>query len=157
MSRINVADTVVGELCERMGLGERTLNDKGRLALRFNDAAVVLSYRTEPVELLWIHVELGEVPQEGSAALNFLMRIGFDSWGQNRMTIGLDKAGRNAWGYTCIPLIELSYNRLEQVLSGLLEVAMPVRERIAQRDFKLPPPATAGGRDGGLGDGMVRV
>jgi len=140
MSRINVADTVVGELCEQLGLGERTLDGGGRLTLRFDQTPVTLTYAERPVELLWLQVELGPIPAEGTAAPRFLLRLAFDCWGLNRMTIGLDEAGRKAWGFTCIPVAQLSRDSLEQVLSGLLEVAVPIRERLGKGAFELPSP-----------------
>ena len=140
MSRINIAHTVVGELCERLGLGAKTLDSSGRLSLRFDDTPVAMTYAEEPLELLWLQVDLGPVP-EGAAALRFLLRLGFDCWGLNRMTIGVDDQGRNAWGFTCIPVARLSGESLEQTLSALLEVAIPIRERLSRGEVDLPPSA----------------
>ncbi|MEM7026442.1 MAG: type III secretion system chaperone, partial [Pseudomonadota bacterium] len=75
MSRINLVDTVIGELCQSMGLGDRQLDDQGRLTLRFDHTPVTFSYRAEPLEMLWLHVDLGATP-EGRAAPYFLLRVG---------------------------------------------------------------------------------
>ncbi|MEM7021711.1 MAG: type III secretion system chaperone [Pseudomonadota bacterium] len=150
MARINLVDTVVGELCGSMGLPERPLDDQGRLRLRIGDTPVVLSYAGEPLELLWLHVELGDVP-EGLSAPRFLLKLGFECWCLNRMTITLDRAGSKAWGFTCIPVAELTLDRLDQVLKAMLAVAMPIRQRILGGDFALPTPGDE------TSDEMLRV
>ncbi|MEM7021707.1 MAG: type III secretion system chaperone [Pseudomonadota bacterium] len=136
MSRISVVDTVIGELCQSMGLADSPLDDRGRLALRFDDTPVMFSYAAKPIEMLWLHVDLGETPK-GRAALEFLLRLGFDCWCLNRMTIGLDRDGHRAVGHSCVPVSELSLERLDQALGALLEVAVPIRERLLAGDFSI--------------------
>ncbi|MEM7021000.1 MAG: type III secretion system chaperone [Pseudomonadota bacterium] len=136
MSRINFVDTVIGEMCEAMGLGDRTLDNEGQLTLRFDDTQVTFTYGAKPIELLWLQVDLGAVPGDPDA-LRFLLLLGYDSWSLNRMTIGLDSAGRNAWGYSCIPVSELNRDQLEAVLKAMLEVAMPIRQRLEAGRFEL--------------------
>ena len=145
MSRADFIAGVLSELCAKMGLGETGPDAQGRLTLTFGETPVTFSSSADPVELVWIHADLGEIPGEGTEAPTFLLRLAFDCWGLNRMTIGLDDSGRRAWGYTCLPAAHLSADSLEQSLNGLLEVAMPLRERLARGAFDLPEAAAAGG------------
>ncbi|MEM7021704.1 MAG: type III secretion system chaperone, partial [Pseudomonadota bacterium] len=115
---------------------DRQLDDQGRLTQRLDHKPVTVSYRAEPHEMLWLQVDLGATP-EGRAAPYFLLRVGFDCWCLNRMTIGLERDGRKAWGYTCVPVSVLSLERLDAVLQELLEVAVPIRARIIANDFSI--------------------
>lgn len=140
MSRGDFVQGVLNGLCRKMGLGDLPLDADGRLTLAVGDMPVSFSLVEEPVEILWIHADLGEIPGEGEAAPTFLMRLAFECWGLNRMTVGLDETGRRAWGYTCIPAELLTDAVLELTLNALLEVAMPVREQLSHGDFPLPEP-----------------
>ena len=138
MSRDGLVNSVIGELCAGMGLESPGLDADNRLTLDFGELPVTLSYSTEPAELLWINALLGEIPEQGIAGPRFLMHLAFEGWIVNRMTVGLDPDGRKVWGYSCIPVTLLTRELLEQTLTGLLEVAIPVSARIANQDFELP-------------------
>lgn len=138
MSRINMVDHVVGELCAGMGLGEHSLDVQGRLTLRFEDTPVTFSYSAAPIEFLWMHADLGELRDDDTEALRFVLRVGLDCWRLNRMTIAVDEHGK-AWGYSGLPVAELNRERLWESLQAMLEVAMPIRERLARRDFAVKP------------------
>lgn len=157
MSRGEFIHGVLNDLCWKMGLGDAWPDSAGRLTLNFDDTPVTFSSSDDPVELVWIHADLGEIPADGAAAPTFLLRLAFDCWGYNRMTVGLDDTGRKAWGYTCVPAAQLSVESLERALHGLLEVAMPVRERLAKGDFDLPELDELQTAQTGSGDGMLHV
>lgn len=157
MSRINFIETVLSEACEAMGLGETAFDDQGRLTLRFHETPVTFAYAAEPIEMLWLHVELGAIPEEGANGPQFLLTLATDCWGLNRMSIGLAEDGRSAWGYTGIAAFQLTRELLEQTLRNLLEVAMPIRERIARREFALDLQVDRGSSPTERTAGMIRV
>ena len=141
MSRRANLDRAVAEFCQDMGLADTTLDDTGQLTLNFADLPVTLSYSDDPVEILWISADMGAIPAEGTAGPVFLLRLAYDYWTLNRMTLGLGPDGQRVWGVTCIPAVELTGDRLKLILDRLLEAALPLRERLAGGDFSLPDDA----------------
>jgi hypothetical protein len=135
MSRASFADQIVNDFCGRVGLVDQRLDEEGRLTLQIGPLPTTFTFVSEPLELLWLHVELGEAPA-GAAALRFLLEAGFESWGLNRMTIGLGDRDGKVWGYTCLPAAALSVDRFERTLNAMLEVALPIQERLLRRDFE---------------------
>jgi hypothetical protein len=134
MSRASFADQIVNDFCRKVGLLDERLDDESRMTLNIGPLCTTFNYVSEPLELLWLHVELGEAPTD-KAALRFLLEAGFESWGLNRMTIGLGDRDGKVWGYNCLPAAALSVDRLEQTLNAMLEVALPIQERLLRRDF----------------------
>ena len=137
MSRRGLVLAVIGELCAGMGLETPGLDADDRLTLNFGQVPVTLAFGTDPMELLWVHAALGEIPEDGPAGPTFLMHLAFESWTLNRGTIGLDPDGQRVWLYSCVPVVQLTKEVLEQTLTAMLEAAIPIRDRIANRQFEI--------------------
>lgn len=136
MSRYNYVIEVLEELGTEMGMGRLEFDDTSRLSLVFDGVLVTLAYTTEPIELVWIYVDLGEVPAEGIVVFQQLLQVGFEAWAQNVMTIGLDDEGKNAIGYTSIPVTVLELPMLKEMLSRMLQATFLIREHLAQVAFE---------------------
>jgi hypothetical protein len=141
VSRSDHVASVLSALAGELGLPALALDDNDRATLAFDGMAVTFVYTTEPVELLWLYADLGEIPADGDQAPAFLLQVGLGSWALNRMTIGLDDQGRKVRGYTALPVSLLDPGMLHKTLIGLLEVALPLRQRLADQDFALTIPA----------------
>jgi hypothetical protein len=141
VSRSDHVASVLSALAGELGLPALALDDNDRATLAFDGMAVTFVYTTEPVELLWLYADLGEIPEDGDQAPAFLLQVGLGSWALNRMTIGLDDQGRKARGYTALPVSLLDASMLHKTLIALLEVALPLRQRLEGRDFQLTLPA----------------
>lgn len=144
MSRLQHVVKVLQDLGAEAGLPSLGLDQSDRASLLFDDIPVTFAYTAAPAELLWIYVDLGEVPAEGAAAPTWLLQLGLSTWAASVMTIGLDEEGRRALGYTPIAVAMLDLPRLKEVLTRLLAAARPIRERLALRQFEIDPVATAG-------------
>jgi hypothetical protein len=139
MSRFQRVVSVLNELASELGLGEVVLDERDRATLAFDDTRVTFMFTAEPLELLWLYVDLGEIPTTGDEAPAFLLQIGLGSWATGRMTIGLDDGGRRALGYTSIPVAHLDHPTLHRTLTAMLELALPIRERLDRRNYQLEP------------------
>jgi Tir chaperone protein (CesT) family len=137
MSRTQHVGQVLQELAAEAGLASLSLDASDRASLLFDDIPVTFAYTAEPMELLWIWVDLGEIPADGAAAPECLLRLGLMSWAASVMTIGLDEQGRRALGFTSIAVAMLDLARLKEVLARLLAAARPIRERLAAGRFEL--------------------
>jgi hypothetical protein len=139
MSRINLVSKVIGEFGQEIGMPDLALDAEDRVRLMFDETPVTFVYAAEPVELFWLYVDLGEMPANGDAdkAAECLLQLGFLCWAWNKMTIGLDEAGTRAIGFTVIPVALLELGVLKEVLEHLLDAALPVRERMARREFDI--------------------
>jgi hypothetical protein len=135
MPRYNYVQSVLEELGAEMGLGSIKLDDTNRLSLVFDGVLVTFAYTTEPVELVWIYVDLGEIPQGGVAVPQRALQIGFECWAHNVMTIGLDDEGARAVGYSSIPVTVLALPLLKEMLDRILQATALVREQLAQTAF----------------------
>lgn len=135
MSRLGYVADVLKEFGNEIGMGDLALDETDRLSLTFDGVLVTLAYASEPIELIWIYVDLGEVPIEDVGVLQHLLKIGFECWAQNVMTIGLDDEARNAVGYSSIPVTLLDKRVLKELISRLLEATFLIREEIAQIAF----------------------
>ncbi|MEM6365856.1 MAG: CesT family type III secretion system chaperone [Planctomycetota bacterium] len=136
MSRINHVESVFHQFGERMGMGPLVLDSTDRVSLVFDGVLVTFAYSNEPIELIWIYIDLGSVPEEGVAALQTLLTIGFDSWAHNIMTIGLDDEGQNAVGYTSIAVSMLELPLLEEMVSRMLQAASLIRSSVEEAAFE---------------------
>lgn len=135
MSRIDYVSGIIYELGTAMGLPDLALDDKGRLSLRFDSIPVTFHYTAEPVELLWLMVDLGELDPDDRETLNGVLRLGFLTWLGNRMTLALSDDSRRVLGHSAIPVVNLDLGLLKQTLAQLMESAEMVAGRIARRDF----------------------
>jgi hypothetical protein len=157
MSRIDHVGAVLGELAAEAGLDGLALDESQRASLEFDGVTVTFAYGAEPAELLWLFIDLGEIPEDGEAAPHCLLRLGLATWAQSVMTLALDEAGTRALGYTVMAVSVLDLATLKEVLARLLEGAKPIRERLARRDFEVEiEPAFDGGAPPGA-NGAMRV
>lgn len=140
MTRLQHVAAVLSELGTDLGLPAITLDDSDRATLAFDDIKVTFAYDAAPVELLSLYAEIGEFEAVDDPAAAFLLEVGFGSWASGRMAIGLDDAGQTVLGHLSIPVILLDGSTLKRTLMGLLEVALPLKERLAARDFRLALP-----------------
>lgn len=135
MSRFNYVTEVLHELGATMGMGPLELDDTNRLSLVFDGVLVTFSYTADPVELLWIYVDLGDVPAGNIRIPREMLKVGFECWANNVMTIGLDDAGNKAIGYSSIPVSVLEISVLQEMLSRILQTTFLVREHLARSMF----------------------
>jgi hypothetical protein len=96
MSRFDHVNKVLSEVARDLGVQDAALGEDDCATLAFDEMEVDFIYRAEPVELLWLYADLGEIPAEGDAAPALLLQAGFGSWALCRMTIGLDDERRRA-------------------------------------------------------------
>jgi len=150
MSRERYVVQIVQELGAEMGMSDLALDENGRASLLFDDTPVTLMYCPDPVELLWLLVDLGEIDVDRHEPLEALLQLGFQTWSANRMTIGLTENGNRAVGHTSIPVVNLDRGLLEETLRYVLETADAIRERLARGELEpgSPPPGDARGPGG---------
>jgi len=136
MSRESFVAGIVSELGAAIGLPDLALDETGRVSLLLDGVPLTLTYETDPLELLWLLVDLGEVDTERAGPLRALLQMGFLTWSANRLTIGLTDDGRVV-GHTVVPVVNLDRFLLEEVLRHVLETAKAVRERVARGEPEL--------------------
>lgn len=129
-------------LADDLGLGKIVFDASDRATLTFDEMPVTFSYRSAPVEALSLIIELGEIPTAGDEAPKFLLQTGLLSWATGRMAIGLDDTGRQALGNATLPVSLIDASSLKSALVALLEVALPLRERLAKHDFRVDDAAS---------------
>jgi hypothetical protein len=135
MSRQALVEQVLQELAAETGVGELSLDASDRVTLVFDDIPVTFAYVTQPTELLWLYVDLGEVPADGTEAPVCLMQLALTTWVASVMTIGLDEEGKNAVGMTAIAVVMLKYPTLKEVVLRLIEAARPIRDHLSTHDY----------------------
>ena len=133
-------NSVLKELAGKLGLADLSLDERDRVSLTFEDTEVILAHTPEPLQLLWIYIDLGPIPETGDEAPAFLLRSGVATWALGHMTIGLDQSGRRAQGHTSIPVTLLDLPLLHKSLTTVLELAGPLRERLARSEYGTPSP-----------------
>lgn len=144
MSRIDYVSGIIRELGTATGLPDLGLDGNNRLCLRFDSIPVTFHYTAEPVELLWLMVDLGELDPDDRQTLDGVLQLGFLTWLGNRMTLALSDDGRRVIGHSAIPVVNLDLALLKQALAQLMESAEAVAGRIARRDFDLGLDQAAG-------------
>lgn len=150
MSNRHRVDLALSEFAASCGLPGLALDDNDRTTLAIGKVPITFLYQATPVEMVSLYAELGEIPECGADAPEFLLQLGLGSWVAGHMTIGLDRDGKSVLGYTVIPAARFSQQTLSETLQRLLAVARPLRQRIATRDFRLDLPDTdAGARPSG--------
>jgi hypothetical protein len=137
MSREDYVSQVVSEFGDNLGLADFEFDETRRASMSIDDMPVTFSYSASPVELLWIHMDLGEAPKDDPAALSGLLELGFLGWVSNRLTIGVDDAGERVIGQSMIPAISLDATTLRGHFEQMAESALLVRDRITRGDYNL--------------------
>ncbi len=145
MSRMEYVSQIVGELGRGMGMHDLSLDEEGKVSLLFDDVRVTFMYSDNPVDLLWLFVDLADVDPEQQAPLEALLQLGFLTWSRGRMTIGMSGDGRKAIGHTVIPVVNLDIGVVQDTLGQFLESAMSIRERMARGDYELDNGPSGGG------------
>lgn len=135
MSRYNYVTEVLQELGAELGIGPLKFDGTDRVSLVFDGILVTLAYSTEPVELVWIYVDLGEVPDDSLLVPQQMLQVAFECWSNNVMTIGLDDDGKNGVGYSSIPVAVLELPLLKDMIDKMLQAAALVREHLAKTAF----------------------
>ena len=136
MSRFNYVTEVLHELGASMGMGALDLDDTNRLSLVFDGVLVTFSYTADPVELVWIYVDLGDVPSGSVRVPREMLKVGFECWANNVMTIGMDDSATKAIGYSSIPVSVLELSVLKEMLSRMLQATFLIREHLARSAFE---------------------
>lgn len=157
MSRSGHVATVLDDLAASLGLSGIRLDEGDRATLTFDETPVTFAYTAEPIELLWLHVELGEIPADGDEAPLFLLKLARSTWALGQMTIGLDQSGRQILGHTSIPVALLDTDTLRQTLTAVLQLAVPLRARLAEGRYDLPQEELEGPRQSGSEPEYIRV
>lgn len=142
MSDRQRVDVALGEFGASCGLPGLALDENDRATLAIGGVPVTFLYQAAPLEMVSLYAELGEIPEFGTDAPEFLLQLGLGSWVAGHMTIGLDRDGKSVLGHAVIPASRFSQQTLTETLQRLLAVARPLRERIAERDFRLELPET---------------
>lgn len=137
MSRQHLVAQTIAELGTQLGIPDLALDDSSRVSLTVDGIHVTLNYAIEPVELLWLFVDLGEIADDRTEVLEGLLQLGFLTWSSNSMTIGLDEEGQRALGYSSVPVVNLSLDTLVGQLNEMLRSAAAIRERIERNDFEV--------------------
>lgn len=137
MSRQEFVEQTISELGTKLRIPKLALDSTGRASFSRDGIHMTISYLDQPIEIVWLFVDLGEVGVSQVDVLEGLLQMGFLTWSSNCMTIGIDKSGERAIGHSNIPVVYLNGERLHQVVEGMLEAAVTIRDRIKQRDFEL--------------------
>ena len=149
MAREEYVSGVIAEFGQGLGMQGLALDASGQLSLDAGDVPVTFSLTSEPADLLWLHLGLGEVAADDRETLSYLLRLGQLLWARNLMTIGLDDEGTGIYGFTSIPVVTLTAKQLTAVLQAMLESALEVRRRLRDRDYALVPEQSEGeGKNG---------
>ena len=156
MTRESYVASVVAEFGHGLGIAELTLDDEGRRTLRVGDGELTLTQGSEPVDLIWLHVRIGEIDNEDRALVRSLLQAGHLLWTRNLMTVALDDTRSAALGFNMIPVVNLNAARLRDLAIAMLKTAAELRRRIQARDFSVLP-VPFDGDPGSAGPGMVRV
>ena len=151
MSRAHHVNDVLNEFGKEIGL-EVELGEADRASLRFDGVLVTFAYRTQPIEMLWLYVDLGPIPTSGSAVPIMLLELNLHTWLRTVMTISIDRTGARARGHNVIPVATLDAASLKTVLQamldsagqvrGLLEGAARLATTAADDDAPMPPGST---------------
>ncbi|MEO1019905.1 MAG: type III secretion system chaperone [Pseudomonadota bacterium] len=137
MSREHYVAEIIAELGAGLGLSGFALDGSQRASLIIDGLPVTFTYVAAPVELVWIYVDLGEVPENDPRALDALLQLGFLTWASNRMTLGVDDRGERVIGQAAIPAINLDLPALRGQLGQITESAFLIRDRLTRGDFNL--------------------
>lgn len=137
MARQQHVVSVLNALAADLGLPAISLDADGRATVAFGDLPVTFAYRARPVDALLVYVELGDIPARGHAAPAYLLEAGFAGWSTGRMALGLDRTGRKVLGHIALPAVLLEPAALREALVAMLELALPLSERLAEQDFRL--------------------
>lgn len=130
MSRERIVADAVAALGADLGIPALALDASRRASFCYDGVQFTLSYATEPAEVLWLYVDLGDVEADNPQMLQCLMQMGYATWFGNCMTIGLNEAGERGIGSSGIPVVWLNPDRLTQLVKRMLAAAAEVRERL---------------------------
>lgn len=136
MTRWNHVGGVLQELGNEMGMGALELDEHDKLSLLFDGVLVTFAYTSDPIEMFWIYVDLGEIPAGDVNTLNWLLQIGFECWSHNLMTVGLSEDGCKAVGYSVIPVTLLDHTMLIEVLNAMLQTTFEIKDRLTAGNFE---------------------
>jgi hypothetical protein len=139
--------SAIAEVAAARGAPGLALDQEGCAELRVGALSVTLMLASEPVDLLWLYADLGDVPDEPEL-LRGLMRLGFVSWTSGQLTLGLSSDGRRMVGYSTVPVATLTKDTLASALDRLYQGAEAILDRLAHRQFDLddgPAPSSPGG------------
>lgn len=128
MSRLQHANLCIDQLGRHLGLSGLALDEQGSLSLEVDGVPVSIRHEPQPVEALWLIVDLGEVPAHSTESprrgrLESLLEFGFQSWVGNVMTVGLGPEGDRAHGFSCVPVVNLAEGVLVDQVETMVAVA----------------------------------
>ncbi|MEO1018413.1 MAG: CesT family type III secretion system chaperone [Pseudomonadota bacterium] len=138
MSRLDYANTILNELGAEIGLGDIAFDASGRSSLTFDDTLVTMHYTEDPVELIWLYVDLGPAAAEGTALPLFLLELNMQAWLRSCMTLGLAAGGARVVGSNCLALATLDLPALKAVLEAMLEASRGIRTELQRPDLLGP-------------------
>ena len=141
MSRRHYVEETIQTFGAGLEIPDLSLDDSDRASFSSDGIHVTFSYATEPVETLWIFVDLGEIPENDVNLLSGLLQASYAMWTSNLMTIGINDSGERALGYTSIPVISLNFSNLFKLVEKLLEAAKELRSRIESGNLEISVPA----------------
>lgn len=134
MSRFNDVQAVLSEFAADNGLAGICLDDHGQVSLNVGPLEVSFMCEVEPVGILWIFADLGDVPDDKEATA-YLLNLAFVAWLSDSITIAVESGRRRGLGYAAIPVSGLDAKGLSTTFERLVKAAMEIRERLAARDF----------------------
>ncbi|MEM7023132.1 MAG: type III secretion system chaperone, partial [Pseudomonadota bacterium] len=140
MSRLGYVKQVVEELGMSVGQSDLSLDDRGATVLQVEGMVFTLIHAADPEEILWLFVDLGQVPEDAEL-LRGLLTFGLMTWASAQMTVGVNKAGDRILGYVALPVVVLTAERLIDCLNRMHACGTELVGRLNRRDFSFDPGA----------------
>lgn len=139
MSRRDFACGVIKKWCEGLGFVNIEVEPDGRLSLAFNDFLVTFAYSDQPLETIWVYLDLGELENNGPDDLASLFELNLQTWLVRTMTVGLDNKTGRVIAWNIIPVTHLNETALQELVQAMLTVATSLRIGLNRRAIAEPP------------------
>lgn len=120
MSRSAYVQDVLSRFADTVGQSTFQLNDNLQANIVIDGFELLISYHSDPVELLWLSVDLGRSPT-AKRHLHQVMQHGFSHWALNRMTVALDEETNHLTAFNAIPVCNLNEHVFADVLKGFYQ------------------------------------
>jgi hypothetical protein len=137
MSRESFVSDRLAEFASAIGLSLLAMDETRRASFLNNGRHYTLQYSDDPIEVLWVFVDLGTVNAEDPELLRGVLGIGYVTWAAGVLTVGLDSSGQRLLGAGSIPVGYLNAQRLRQLIDAMDAAAAEVHRRIETRDFQV--------------------
>ena len=124
----------------QLGLAGLSLDDTNRASIDVGEFKVTYLYEQSPFDRLSTLVDVGPAPhKEDSAGLKALLELGFFTWSQNWMTIGIDPAGARVIGRSSLLAASITSERIHAHFQQMIACADSLRSAISVGGAKATP------------------